>query len=81
MMLNLIGNGKQYIIKCKRNDGYKNQLTESKVYQTLEGIEAGIFGDSPYITFVGDDNKVHSCHASRFEIVEEVKEQDATINS
>lgn len=80
-MFELIGNGKQYIIKCLRNCNYKNSLTTGKIYQTLEGIKAGVFEDSPYITFVGDDNKVHSCHASRFEIIEEVKEQDATTNS
>lgn len=80
-MLSLIGNGKQYIIKCRRSEGYRGKLTASREYQTLEGIEAGIFVDSPYITCIGDDNKVHYCHASRFEIIEEVKEQDATTNS
>lgn len=71
-MLSLVGSGKQYKIKCRRNDSYDLVLTVGKEYQTLNGVEEGMFGDSPYITFVGDDIEEHSCYASRFEIVGEV---------
>lgn len=56
----------QYRLIAKYVDGYRNELTEGKIYITLEGIEEGVFPDRPYVTFIGDDNKEHSCHASRF---------------
>lgn len=71
-MYNLVDNGKQYKIRCNANYGYEKSLTKDKLYNTLEGIEAGMFHDSPYVSFIGDDGKKHQAHASRFTIVEEV---------
>lgn len=78
-MNKLVDNGKQYEIICKGNYGYDRSLTKGKTYITLEGVEAGLFEGSPYVSFVGDDGKKHQAHASRFEIVKEVHNE--TINT
>lgn len=49
-------------------------VDNGKTYKTLDGIEAGIFDDSPYVSFLGDDGRRHIAHASRFDIVKEIKE-------
>ena len=66
----LIGNGKQYIIEAV---GVRNlrDLTTGKHYETLNGIEAGIFVDRPYVTLIDDAGSKQSMHASRFKIVKE----------
>lgn len=74
-MYKLVDNGKQYEIICK---GARDanligaNLTTDKVYETLNGIEAGIFADRPFVSIVADDGKKHTYHASRFEVVKEL---------
>lgn len=51
-------------------------LTYKKEYVTINGVEGGIFEDRPFVTVIDDNNKIHSCHLSRFEIIEEIKENN-----
>ena len=66
----LVNDGKQYIIEAV---GVRNlrDLTTGKHYETLNGIEAGIFVDRPYVTLIDDAGSKQSMHASRFKIVKE----------
>lgn len=57
-------------IKCMGGRGINN-LTNGKVYHAINGLEVGLVGGRPYITVIGDDGKQLSCHASRFELIEE----------
>jgi hypothetical protein len=66
----LIGNGKQYIIEAV---GVRNlrDFTTGKQYETINGIEEGIFVDRPYVTLIDDAGSKQSMHASRFKIIKE----------
>ena len=66
---------KQYLLKAIGVRGLSN-LTENKEYITLRGIEPGIFEDRPFVSVLDDNGIGYSCHASRFEIVKELKEKD-----
>ncbi len=57
-------------IKCRNSIGYYN-LTEGKVYECLHGLEEGIFSDRPFVSFIDDNGKECSAHASRFIEVQE----------
>lgn len=72
-MWKLAGNGKQYEIKAVGVADIKN-LTKDNCYTTINGIEEGIFEDSPYVSIIGDNGKlIKGIHANRFEIVKEVE--------
>lgn len=41
-------------------------LVEGKRYQTLYGLEPGVFADRPYVTVITENGREGSFHASRF---------------
>jgi len=53
-------------ILCIGARNIENNLTNGKTYVALNGLEAGIFPDRPYVTVIGDNGTEYSCHASRF---------------
>lgn len=53
--------------KCIDNSGYLYTLTLGKIYE-LE-ILPGIFSNSPYYSFVGDDGVHRACHTYRFDLL------------
>lgn len=69
-MYKLVNNGKQYIIEAV---GVRNlrDLRTGAHYETLKGIEAGIFDDRPYVTIIDDAGNKQSMHANRFKIIKE----------
>lgn len=73
-MAKYVDNGKQYIIEAV---GVRNlrDFTTGKQYETIKGIEAGIFDDRPYVTILDDAGNKQSMHARRFKIIKE-KEQE-----
>lgn len=58
------------MLKCIGAYDYRH-LTEGKVYECLYGLEEGIFESRPYVSVIGDNGDKLSCHASRFELLEE----------
>lgn len=52
-------------------------LTKNKEYITLRGIEPGIFENSPFVSIIDDNGKGFSCHLGRFEIIEEIKDDES----
>ena len=69
-MYKLVDNGKQYIIEAVGVRGLRN-LRTGALYETLKGIEAGIFDDRPYVTIIDDAGNQQSMHANRFKIIKE----------
>lgn len=69
-MCKLVGNGKQYIIEAVGVRGLRD-LTTGKQYETIEGIEEGIFADRPFVTIIDDAGNRQSMHAKRFNIIKE----------
>lgn len=58
------------LVSCA--DGYQYKLTEGKIYNCLNGLEEGIFYSRPFVSFIDDNGKKCSCHASRFIRAEDV---------
>ena len=73
-MTKYIDNGKQYIIEAVGVRDLRD-LTTGKQYETIKGIEAGIFDDSPFVTILDDAGNKQSMHTNRFKIIKE-KEQE-----
>ena len=73
----LVDNGKQYIIEAVGIRDLRD-LTTGKHYETLNGIEGGIFEGSPYVSLINDAGNKQSMHAARFKIIKE-KEQNEFI--
>lgn len=69
-MYKLVGNGKQYVIEAVGVRDLRD-LTTGKHYETLKGIEEGIFDDSPFVTIIDDAGNKQSMHADRFKIIKE----------
>ena len=69
-MYKYVNDGKQYIIEAIGVRDLRS-LTTGKHYETINGIEGGIFADSPYITLIDDDGNKQSMHAARFNIIKE----------
>lgn len=68
----LVDNGKQYVVKVVNAGRLEIQLTKGKEYITIHGIQAGLV-NTPYISVLADDNKLHTFYSWRFEIVREVE--------
>jgi hypothetical protein len=56
--------GSRIVARGVRN--YPN-LTVGRVYTALNGREAGLLANRPFVTVVGDNGKKLSCHLERFE--------------
>ena len=69
-MYELVDDGKQYIIEAIGVRDLRS-LTTGKHYETINGIEGGIFSDSPYITLIDDNGNKQTKHAARFNIIKE----------
>ena len=69
-MYKLVDNGKQYVIEAVGVRGLRD-LTTGKHYETIKGIEAGIFDDRPFVTIINDAGNRQSMHAKRFKIIKE----------
>ena len=61
---------KGMLVKCINSEGYPH-LTLGKIYTTDSGEIEGIFATCPYVAVIGDTNKRHICHTTRFEFVQE----------
>ncbi len=64
---------KRMLVKAKAVRDIR-ELTTDKEYETIDGIEAGIFYDRPFVSVIGDYGKIVVCHLSRFEIIKELED-------
>lgn len=69
-MHKLVCNGKQYVIEAVGVRGLRDMRTGAH-YETLEGIEEGIFDNRPFVTIIDDAGNKQSMHANRFKIIKE----------
>ena len=67
-MYKYVNDGKQYIIEAVGVRDLRDMRTGAH-YETLKGIEEGIFDNSPFVTIIDDAGNKQSMHADRFKII------------